>query len=89
MLQLESVSKQYRTGNYGVRDVSLSIGAGVLGLLGPNGAGKTTLMQLIATVTRPTQGRITFAGLWPYAAQANASCQMLNWCRVNFTVTAS
>ncbi len=63
MLQLESVSKKYRTGNYGVREVSLTIGAGVLGLLGPNGAGKTTLMQLIATVTRPTQGRITFEGV--------------------------
>jgi ABC-type multidrug transport system ATPase subunit len=34
----------------------------VLGLLGPNGAGKSTLMGMIATVTRPTEGRITFGG---------------------------
>ena len=32
------------------------------GCSGPNGAGKTTLMQLIATITRPTQGQIHFQG---------------------------
>jgi ABC-type multidrug transport system ATPase subunit len=60
MLRIESVSKRFRSGNYGVRDLSLTAKAGVLGLLGPNGAGKTTLMQMIATVTRPTAGRIHF-----------------------------
>src|SRR5215212_8113941 len=60
MLRIESVSKRFRSGNYGVRDVTLTARGGVLGLLGPNGAGKTTLMQMIATVTRPTAGRIFF-----------------------------
>jgi ABC-2 type transport system ATP-binding protein len=60
MLRIESVSKRFRSGNFGVRDLSLSVGSGVLGLLGPNGAGKTTLMQMIATVTKPTAGRIHF-----------------------------
>ncbi len=63
MLQLDGVSKKFRGGNYGVRDLSLSIGGGVLGLLGPNGAGKTTLMQMIATITRPTAGTIRFQDL--------------------------
>jgi ABC-2 type transport system ATP-binding protein len=62
MLRIESVSKRFRSGNYGVRDVSFDIKGGVLGLLGPNGAGKTTLMQMIATVTKPTAGRIFFHG---------------------------
>ncbi|HEX2833919.1 MAG TPA: ABC transporter ATP-binding protein [Thermoanaerobaculia bacterium] len=62
MLTIESVSKRFRSGNYGVRDVSFQVNGGVLGLLGPNGAGKTTLMQMLATVTKPTQGRITFRG---------------------------
>jgi ABC-type multidrug transport system ATPase subunit len=35
----------------------------VFGLLGPNGAGKTTLMQMIATITKPTEGRILFRGV--------------------------
>jgi ABC-type multidrug transport system ATPase subunit len=60
MLRIESVSKRFRSGNYGVRDVSFSVKGGVLGLLGPNGAGKTTLMQMIATVTKPTAGQIFF-----------------------------
>ncbi len=62
MLTVESVSKKFKGGNYGVRDVSFNVGGGVLGLLGPNGAGKTTLMQMIATITRPTAGRILFRG---------------------------
>ena len=63
MLKIEAVSKQFRGGHYGVRDVSLDLKSGVIGLLGPNGAGKTTLMQMIATITRPTSGRILFEGV--------------------------
>ncbi len=62
MLTLESVTKRWRDGTVAVRELSLAAEAGVLGLLGPNGAGKTTLLQMVATVTRPTAGRITFAG---------------------------
>ena len=60
MLKIESVSKKFRAGNFGVRELSLEVKSGVVGLLGPNGAGKTTLMQMIATITRPTSGRILF-----------------------------
>jgi ABC-2 type transport system ATP-binding protein len=63
MLSVESVSKRFRGGQYGVRDLSLSVSRGVLGLLGPNGAGKTTLMQMLATITRPTSGSISFDGV--------------------------
>jgi len=31
-------------------------------LLGPNGAGKSTLMRILATITKPTRGRITWNG---------------------------
>ena len=62
MLRIENVSKRFRAGNYGVRDLSLDVKSGVVGLLGLNGAGKTTLMQMIATITRPTAGRILFHG---------------------------
>jgi hypothetical protein len=42
----------------GLQDISLQLRPGVLGLLGPNGAGKSTLMRILATVTRPTRGRV-------------------------------
>ena len=60
MIRIENVSKKYRSGVFGVKDFSLNIPSGVLGLLGPNGAGKTTLMQMLATITKPTSGRLFF-----------------------------
>jgi ABC-2 type transport system ATP-binding protein len=62
VLTIEKVSKRFKAGNFGVRELSLEVKSGVIGLLGPNGAGKTTLMQMIATITRPTGGRILFHG---------------------------
>ena len=34
----------------------------MLGLLGPNGAGKSTLMRILATITKPTEGRVRWNG---------------------------
>lgn len=62
-LQIENLSKQYRAGVWGLKDFNLELGAGVLGLLGPNGAGKSTLMRMLATITRPTRGSITWNGV--------------------------
>jgi ABC-2 type transport system ATP-binding protein len=39
-----------------IRDVSLTLPAGICGLLGPNGAGKTTLMKLLLGFLRPASG---------------------------------
>ena len=63
MLTLDHVTKRFRGGVTAVNDLSLELRAGVVGLLGPNGAGKTTLMQVIATITRPTDGQIHFQGV--------------------------
>jgi ABC-type multidrug transport system ATPase subunit len=59
---MEGVGKQYRRDVWGLTDFSLDLGPGVLGLLGPNGAGKSTLMRMLATITRPTRGRVTWDG---------------------------
>jgi ABC-2 type transport system ATP-binding protein len=63
MLTLTHVTKRFSGGVTAVNDVSLDLKAGVIGLLGPNGAGKTTLMQMVATITRPTDGQIEFQGV--------------------------
>jgi ABC-2 type transport system ATP-binding protein len=60
-LRLDGVGKQYGD-VWGVRDVSLDLGPGVIGLLGPNGAGKSTLMRILTTYLRPTEGTVTFDG---------------------------
>jgi ABC-type multidrug transport system ATPase subunit len=61
-LSIEDVSKRYRSGVQALRDLTLTIQPGVLGLLGPNGAGKSTLMRILATITRPDQGRVLWDG---------------------------
>jgi ABC-type multidrug transport system ATPase subunit len=61
-LTIAGVHKVYRGGVHALADVSLDLEPGVLGLLGPNGAGKTTLMRILATLARPTRGRVTWNG---------------------------
>jgi ABC-2 type transport system ATP-binding protein len=61
-LSIENVSKRYGGGNWALRNFTLQLKPGVLGLLGPNGAGKTTLMSILATITRATEGRVTWNG---------------------------
>lgn len=61
-LAIENVGKQYRRDFWGLRNFSLTLEPGVLGLLGPNGAGKSTLMRVLATITKPTTGKVTWNG---------------------------
>ena len=47
-----------------IKGVSFHVNTGeIYGLLGPNGAGKTTLMQMISTLSKPTEGDIKICGL--------------------------
>ncbi len=57
-LEIRNLSKTYPNGVHALRDVSLSIPAGMYGLLGPNGAGKSTLMRTLATLQEPDAGTV-------------------------------
>ncbi|HEY51597.1 MAG TPA: ATP-binding cassette domain-containing protein, partial [Dehalococcoidia bacterium] len=47
-----------------VNDISFNVTSGeIFGFLGPNGAGKTTTINILCTLTRPTSGRASIAGL--------------------------
>jgi len=61
-LFVENLSKNYRGGVQALFNVQLALSSGVLGLLGPNGAGKSTLMRILATITRPSSGRVLWNG---------------------------
>ncbi len=62
-LEVDNVWKKY-PGAEALRGVSFGAEAGrVVGVLGENGAGKTTLFKLIASVARPTKGRVLIDGI--------------------------
>jgi cell division transport system ATP-binding protein len=63
MIEFNSVSKQYPTGQLALYNVNLSMKAGEMAFLtGHSGSGKSTLLKLIAMLERPTQGDIVING---------------------------
>ena len=61
-IQARQVTKMF--GDFAaLQNVSFDLGAGeCLALLGHNGAGKTTLLKLLALLSRPSFGKLSFAG---------------------------
>jgi len=62
-LQIHGVSKTYPNGVQALKNVTLTIPAGMYGLLGPNGAGKSTLMRILATLQEADSGSATLGAL--------------------------
>jgi ABC-type oligopeptide transport system ATPase subunit len=70
MLRLEGVSKAYRVGTFGgrelvaVKGVDLEVAPGeVIALIGESGSGKSTIGRMILRLTGVSGGRITFDGV--------------------------
>jgi putative ABC transport system ATP-binding protein len=66
ILQLDEVSKVYRTGDFSITaldDVTLHIPGGeIAAIMGPSGSGKTTLLTIAGALLRPTHGRVHICG---------------------------
>lgn len=62
-VQVENVSRSFEQVE-AVCDVSFQVERGaIFGLVGSDGAGKSTLLRMIATMIRPSSGRILLGGL--------------------------
>ena len=63
MIRIEALSKTYG-GSVALSQIDLVVGRGeILGLSGTNGAGRTTLLNILATLVRPTSGRVEIDGI--------------------------
>lgn len=63
MLQIENLTKRYRTGDQALTDVSLTVPKGqVMALIGPSGAGKSTLIRCVNRLVEPTDGSVSLGG---------------------------
>ncbi|GAF16415.1 ABC transporter ATP-binding protein [Bacillus sp. JCM 19046] len=60
-LVIENITKQIK-GKVIISPFSTELTEGVYALLGPNGAGKTTLMRMLASISKPSSGRILLDG---------------------------
>lgn len=61
MLEIKNLRKNY--GNLTVLEhVDLRLENGIYGLLAPNGAGKTTLLKILATLSMPDEGEVSWNG---------------------------
>ena len=55
---------RFPSGNFGLRDLHISEGAGkLIGIMGASGAGKTTLLNVLAGLIRPEKGEIRINGM--------------------------
>jgi phosphonate transport system ATP-binding protein len=60
MLQIEGLSKRYRTGDLALNAITLVVpDCQVMALIGPSGAGKSTLIRCVNRLIEPSAGTIT------------------------------
>ena len=63
LITLQDVSVTYPTGTHALQQINLQVGKGeFVFVVGSSGSGKTTLLNCIASVLRPTRGRILLKG---------------------------
>jgi ABC-2 type transport system ATP-binding protein len=60
-LTIENITKTFKD-KHALNDINLELTTGVYGILGANGSGKTTLMRILASVMKPSSGRVLLNG---------------------------
>ncbi len=63
VIEIQGLTKTYKSGQKALDAVDLSIGKGeIFALLGPNGAGKTTMISIVCGIVTPTSGTVLADG---------------------------
>lgn len=63
MIEVVKMSKNYGKATV-LKNITFHLGEGkTLGILGPNAAGKTTLLKIIATIVKPSSGKVIIKGI--------------------------
>jgi ABC-2 type transport system ATP-binding protein len=62
-LEVENITRLYRSSGRGVSEVSFEVRQGeIFGLMGPNGSGKSTLLRVLSTAITPESGAFRIGG---------------------------
>ncbi len=70
VVELDGVTKSFRTGVTALQDIVLGIRAGeFVSLIGPSGCGKSTLLRIIGDLIQPTSGSIVVNGKTAHQAR--------------------
>ncbi len=93
VIEFKNASKRYhlreklfssRDYLWALRDISFTVAKGEsVGLIGANGAGKTTVMRLVSSITRPTEGEVSVAGLVVPLISVEGAVDLTLTCREN------
>ena len=62
-IRIEDLTKDFEDGTRALNGIDLLIEDGMFGLLGMNASGKSTLMNILATLEKPSGGKVTVDGL--------------------------
>jgi heme exporter protein A len=75
-LAVEAVSRHFGR-RRAIHRISFNAHAGtIVGLLGPNGAGKSTLLSLMATLLRPSSGRIRYGAAAVFGERSGSDIEV-------------
>ena len=87
LVRLNGLSKRFTTGVEAVRGIDLALKQGAItALLGPSGSGKSTLLRMIAGLSAPSTGTLTWATERPRLGVVFQEPTLMPWARVEDNV---
>ena len=83
LLSFDNVAKTFPNGTLALDRVSFTVAAGeFISLVGPSGCGKSTALRLIAGLTEPSSGSVTWVGKRPSLGFVFQDAALMPWATV-------